>query len=249
MYPESGTAHHTSPPYVSFATFKSLLHWLETEGVPHRFDRSFWRAKFSGTNGTQLVAALRFLGLLDVDDPDPRLERLVHATTGDRKALLAELLRASYDGVIFDELSRATPAMVREWFAAYPVDGDTRRKAVSFFVNAAKEAEIPLSNAVGKMARSRGARSTGRSRPEGDAPSRDGPVRGDARRLGGHQTTIRLASGGEVSLKLAVDLFNLSSGDREFVLKLVDLTRSYTEAASNDDPRPHASSATDRPPS
>ena len=47
--------------------------------------------------------------------------------------------------------------MVRQWFRTYPIDGHTLRKAISFFVNAAREAEIPMSNAVRKMAKTKSA--------------------------------------------------------------------------------------------
>ena len=30
-----------TPPYISFNTFKTLLYWLEKEGVPLRIDRSW----------------------------------------------------------------------------------------------------------------------------------------------------------------------------------------------------------------
>ena len=102
-----------------------MLDWLRSEGVPLRFDRSFWQAKFSGSTGTQLVAALRFLGLLQDDRPLPDLESLVDAATDERRFILKELLKDSYATVPFDELDRATPAMVRRWFRAYPVDGHT----------------------------------------------------------------------------------------------------------------------------
>ena len=40
-----------SPPYISYLTFKNLLEWLGTEGVPLRFDRSF------GVKNTAAVSA------------------------------------------------------------------------------------------------------------------------------------------------------------------------------------------------
>ena len=70
-------------------------------------------------------------------------------------------------GLPFDELDRATPAMLKAWFRAYPIDGHTMRKAISFFINAAKEAELPMSNAIRKMAKSR------RRGPSTNAPSPD----------------------------------------------------------------------------
>ena len=172
-----------APPYVSYSTFRTMLEWLGSEGVPLRFDRSFWESKFSGSNGAQLSAALRFLGLLWDDEPNPELERLATATPYERRTTLGLLLIDSYLAVPFDELPRATPAMVRDWFRAYPIDGHTLRKAISFFVNAAKDTEFPLSNAVRKMAKSkspapsskcergkREARKTGRSQQSGRGP-------------------------------------------------------------------------------
>ena len=246
--PEDGTTGSASqisasPPYVSFNTFKTLVEWLKSEGVPLRFDRSFWQAKFSGSTGTQLMAALRFLGLLGGDRPLPDLESLVDATADERRFILKELLKDAYSAVPFDDLDRATPSMVRGWFRAYPVDGHTARKAISFFVNAAREAEIPMSNAVRKMAKSRTPAPPGLTRykrqersdvasPEADQHSRT-PHSGPPVRATGlqgrppSQTTIPLESGGTVTVGLAVDLFQLSDRDREFVLTLVDLIQGF----------------------
>ena len=242
----------TAPPYVSFNTFRTLLGWLKSEGVPLRFDRSFWQSKFSGSTGAQLLAALRFLELLSGDRPLPDLERLVQATTEERRFILKEILRDSYAAVPFGELDRATPAMVRGWFRGYPIAGHTLRKAISFFVNAAKEAETPMSNAVREMARSRTkGPNSGASRQKPDArralpaSSTDRPLKTLAagqlasslsqERHQSSRTTIALESGGVVTLGLSVDLFELSEQDREFVLNLVDLTRSYQEQRQTSD--------------
>jgi hypothetical protein len=225
------------PPYVSFSTFRTLREWLGDEGVPLRFDRSFWESKFSGSTGTQLVATLRFLGLLDQEQPQQGMERMAEATTAEWRLFLAELLHDSYTAVPFDELPRATPAMVRGWFRSYPVDGHTLRKAISFFVSAAKEADLPMSNGVRKMAKGRPARQPAPPPPDRveskrvqTAPAEPRPA---ATRVasGGdsaNQTVVNLESGGTVTLGVAVDLFQLSERDREFVLGLIDLTKSYT---------------------
>ena len=228
------------PPYVSFSTFSTLRDWLGDEGVPLSFDRSFWETKFSGSTGTQLVAALRFLGLLDQEKPQPGMERMAEASTGDWRLLLAELLHDSYIAVPFDELPRATPAMVRGWFRAYPVDGHTLRKAISFFVSAAKEADLPMSNGVRKMAKGRSARqpvSATADRVEGKrVQAASSEPRHSSTRVapgvGGsaNQTVVNLESGGTVTLSVAVDLFQLSERDRSFVLTLIDLTKGYAAA-------------------
>ena len=229
-----------APPYVSFSTVKNLLDWLSSEGVPLRLDRSFWQGKYSGSTGTQLMAALRFLGLLQEDRPMPDLESLVEATTGDRRFILKELLKDSYGAVPFEELERATPAMLRGWFRAYPIDGHTLRKAISFFVHAAREAEIPMSNAVRKMAKNRAPatpareRRTARPGPASPAPlQRTGSLRPSLQGREHSQTTIALQSGGVVTVGLAVDLFELSDRDREFVLALVDLAQGYQDGLAD----------------
>ncbi|MDD4465958.1 MAG: hypothetical protein PHY25_04705, partial [Dehalococcoidales bacterium] len=52
------------PPYVSYRSFWNFLDRLR-EAVPARIDRSYWGDKFSGSTGTQLMGALRYLGLID----------------------------------------------------------------------------------------------------------------------------------------------------------------------------------------
>lgn len=232
-----------APPYVSFSTFRTLLDWLRSEGVPLRFDRSFWQPKFSGSTGTQLVAALRFLGLLQGDRPLPDLEGLVQATADDRRFILKELLKYSYDAVPFGELDRATPAMVRQWFMVYPIGGHTLRKAISFFVGAAKEAEVPMSNAVRKMAKSRATAPTaGATVRDRQDVRRAMPATATAHRpkappgVQPSRTTIQLESGGEVTVDIAADLFQLTDRDREFVLALVYLTQIYMQSRGGASP-------------
>ena len=183
---------------------------------------------------------------MEGDRPLRDLESLVEASPDERRFILKELLRDSYKAVPYDDLPRATPAMVMAWFRSYPVAGHTLRKAISFFVNAAKEAETPMSGSVRRMAKSkaqrhgagelRGNRRDLHSAPPpptspnlGKPPSRAIPTAADDMRSPEpNRTRIALESGGVVTLDLAVDLFHLSEPDREFVLKLVDLTRSYT---------------------
>ena len=145
----------SSPPYVSYLTFKNCLTWLESDGIPYRFDRSAWEKKFSGSIGPQLLTGLRFLGLLDGERPTSTLERLIGVNGEERNAMLVEIIKASYGRIDFSALDRATPNMLREWMAGYGLGADTSRKAESFFVNAAKDLDIPLSAGLKKVARNR----------------------------------------------------------------------------------------------
>ena len=52
------------PPYVSFKTFQTFMEFL-SNGMPSRIDRSVWVNKFSGSNGTQIMTAIKFFDLID----------------------------------------------------------------------------------------------------------------------------------------------------------------------------------------
>ena len=54
------------PPYVAFKTFQTFLEFL-SEGMPSRIDRSVWLNRFSGSNGTQLMTAIKFFELIDIN--------------------------------------------------------------------------------------------------------------------------------------------------------------------------------------
>ena len=111
----------------------------------------------------QLIATLRFLKLIQGDVPQEDMHSLVNSSYDDRRFIIAFLVKDSYKMIPFDNLERATPSMVKEWFGAYSIDGHTMRKAISFFVNACKEAELPMSNAVRKMAKNKRACNTQKS--------------------------------------------------------------------------------------
>ena len=209
-----------SPPYVSYLTFKNLLEWLETEGVPLRFDRSFWSKKYSGSIGPQLMSGIRFLGLLIEDKPTPLLESLVSANGDDRKARLREIYRKAYKAVDFDALQRATPGMLRDWFKEYSIEGTTLRKAQAFLINALKDAEEPLSNSLRKLARNRTnvgttsrSNSSRKSRPKKELPSE--PTNGQNRESHTPEGPVELADA-QASLMLWGLFKRLPSPGSEF---------------------------------
>ena len=228
-----------TPPYISFNTFKTLLYWLEKEGVPLRIDRSFWKEKFSGANGSKLMGALRFLGLLDGDKPTKELEILVNSSLGDeRSQIFVNILTKSYRNIPFEELARATPNMIKEWFRVYPIDGHTLRKATTFFINAAREAQIPMSNSIIKMTKSRRINSQQQIKSLNAASEEIATINKrtpavnklqDSETLR-NSTTIPLSNGGTVVVDVAVNLFSLSEEDRSFVFSIVDLAKSYTSS-------------------
>jgi len=144
------------PPYVSYRTFLNFIGRLQ-QGIPARIDRSYWGHKLSGSTGTQLTAALRFLGLVDNDSvPTSRLKQLVSARGAQRVELLKQITSEAF-GFLFQEsfdLQTATSAQLEEAFHdKYELTGDTARKCINFYVRLANDAGIPLSPFVIKKSK------------------------------------------------------------------------------------------------
>jgi hypothetical protein len=136
----------TTPPYTSYRTFKTFLHDLHEEGVPSRIDRSVL-TRFSGVVGTQLMHALRFLGLIaDQGQPTERLIGLASAHGApDWSGKLLELLRREYAPMFAIDLETATPSHFNEAFRkAFPAADAVVQKCVTFFLYAASDAGVKI---------------------------------------------------------------------------------------------------------
>ncbi len=189
-----------SPPYTSWSSTKTLVATLSENGVPGRIDRSML-GKFSGAVAGQLLTAFRFLRLTDDGGhPTRALAALVEAYgTEEWPNVLAEVIRTSYAPLFELKLDTASPAQFNDAFRkAFVAEGDTFRKCVTFFLGAAKEANIVVSPYIMANKKPRTAAvkkkplksdtGSGRREPEGDGG-------GESGRGGGN--------GGDTSLKSA----------------------------------------------
>jgi hypothetical protein len=139
-----------TPPYTSYRTFKTFIEDLHERGVPSRIDRSVL-TRFSGVVGTQLMHALRFLGLIEDDGrPTERLKGLVKAHgTGSWPERLLELLHQEYAPMFAIDLETATPSHFNEAFRkAFPAADAVVQKCVTFFLYAANDAGVRISGRV-----------------------------------------------------------------------------------------------------
>lgn len=130
-------------PYIPFRTFLNLIVKME-DGVPQRLDSSFLASQAGGMH-QPIIAAFRFLGLVDTDGrTQPALDGL--ATSGDeRPTAMRRLIEEHYSWAHLDSLN-ATQAQLNEAFKTNTgLTGSTHRKAVTFFLHAAKYAQIPVS--------------------------------------------------------------------------------------------------------
>jgi hypothetical protein len=146
---DEGKSSSQLPPYTAFQSLKSGLAVLYEHVIPTRIDRSVWGNKFSGSVASQVLTALRFLRLIDQDGvPTKHLRPLVESM-GDKAEWATQLgvvLRAAYEPIFSLDLEKATASQFYERFrVVYGADGETGRKCVTFFLNAAREADIPVS--------------------------------------------------------------------------------------------------------
>ena len=203
--------------------------------IPTQVDRSLWGSKFNGATGGQLMVGLRFIGLLNGETPTEQLEDLARADAQKRKRLMQGILRNAYSADLIDNLVRSTPKMINDKLGDLGATDGTRRKAFSFLVNAARDAELPMAPQVAKQARNKKPRAKGgkagpKSPNAHQADTQKPPATPETEVAESQDTntrTLNLSSGGQVTLALSVDLFNLSDSDRAFALDLVDRMRAY----------------------
>jgi len=146
MANESQSEVRPTPPYLPYKTVINSLEVFETHGLPPQIDRGIWKTQPGGTQGL-ILAAYKFLGLVqDSGVPTALLGALVKDKVG-RPAQVEKLLRAAYPEILEKhDLSKMTAKMLDDEFEkAYSVQGETKRKGITFFLQAAKGASIPLS--------------------------------------------------------------------------------------------------------
>lgn len=135
----------TKSPKWPYTSFKTVLNWIqrlaESKAVPPRIDRSI----LPGSEGqkTQVLAALKFWGLVaDNGDVAALLVQLVEHEK-ERPRIIRELLAKHYPAASNLAAVNATTKQLEETFDG--LSGDTLRKAMTFYLHAAKYASHPLS--------------------------------------------------------------------------------------------------------
>jgi len=166
-----------NPPYISPLSFRRLIESLQ-KNMPGRFDRSFLDTMYSGSAGIQVMAALRFMNLVDANNvPTPRLRQLVGAQGEEYQRKLREICTTSYSAIFSDlqfNLLTATPQQLEEKFTeCYRVDGDVRRKCIKFFTSLAADSGIRLSDFITQKVRTSAPRGVARNVVKKPLPKTD----------------------------------------------------------------------------
>jgi hypothetical protein len=169
-----------APPYFAFKTLTNMLVKMEEHGPPNRVDRSFLGG-MSNAGQTQFIAGLKSLGLIADDQSSLAPLSALVTNPDERPALIGELVRRRYpEAVELGKTNATTDELVKIFKDHYGVQGDTARKAIAFFLQAAQYAgDIRLSPHF-KTPSNRGNGSSAGSRRRargsgGDAPDIDPP--------------------------------------------------------------------------
>ena len=157
-----------TPVYCSLTVFRAAVQNLRAHGLPDEIDRTAFNSR-SGSEQGQILTGFRFLGLIDERNrTQATLRKLSDApeNSPEEKAILAELLRTNYKKLFEDiDLKTATPGQVAQQIGAYGVTGNTRDRAVRFFLKTAQYAGIPLSTRLTMGLRDRADNSTSAAGP------------------------------------------------------------------------------------
>ena len=208
--------------YVPFKTFISAIEALEN-GIPQQIDTSVWPS-YSGAIQSQLLNAFRFLGLTsDSGSPSADLKRLVQDKP-NRKAHLRKILESAYKRIVDLDLTKVSPRHFQESMREYGMTGETHKKVVSFFVQAAKYTELPMSPLLRRRVRAGGRRAAA---PSGGGTRTEVTVPESHPRSQEMSKTIQLKSTGRVTVNIEANFLEMETDDRHFVFELIEKLQKY----------------------
>lgn len=224
------------PPYMAFQTFWNFVDELSTHPLPPVIDRSLMNSK-SGTDQANLFATLKAFELISEDAVvQPGLTALTEADQDGRKPLLAEIVRKYYVPALAVAEANGTQAQLEAAFReSFDIaSADTLRKAITFFLHAARVSDVALSPYFKATRSGQGAPGAPRKRAakrkpkngvaEPEVAAVQQPAIPDAYRL-----DVRLRTGGTMTLTVNVNPISLRGEDRSFFYDIVDKMTDYEQ--------------------
>lgn len=137
-----------TPPYASYKSFTNFVKGLRENGCPSHITRSIIPGSNSGK--AMMAATLRYLDLVnDKEEPTEKLKQLINSDANYSEEL-KKILTDSY-GFLNDhtiDLRHTTTDKVAEKFRELGASGSTVSKCMAFFLAAAKDAKIQVSQYV-----------------------------------------------------------------------------------------------------
>ena len=224
--PEATSTSKRMPPYLAFRTFLNSLDAL-SQGIPPKLDRTFWRNQ-SGINQGLIMNAYRYFYLVDQNDASTEYLAALVQRPEKRPATLKKMIEDQYMFVLQkSDITKATMRILEEAFGeVYPVTGATRQKAITFFLKAAKFADMPLSPYLLTQLREaakKPRRTKPRNQNEDDEPT---PQPGTSTQ-GGSSHKVHLVGGGQLTITISANPFTMPAEDRNFFFAVVDMLQKY----------------------
>ena len=218
--------------YLPFKTFLSAVEALE-HGLPKKLDRSIWRGQAGIVQG-QIMMAFRFLSLINErDEPTDELANFVHQREM-RSEYVGRLIKMAYLDLFSEhDLTKTTPKMLEEAMSRYGVQGDTRRKAIGFFLRAAKYAELPMHPLLSAQTRNSNAGMRRRRKSLEVAVDLAAATNlHGTNAAGGDGTTksVTLPSGTVVTLNIVADWLDMKGAERDYIFGLIDSLQQVPSA-------------------
>lgn len=217
------------PPYVPYSTFSSFINGLKDTGIPSHIDRSIM-TNMSGSGQSAMLATIKALGLIDTNsEPTERLDMLVNGEESQLRETIEAIVIDTY-GFLFDEsiqIQNTTSKKVEEKFRAAGASGSTLTKCISFFLAAAKAANITVSPHVRAPKLQQSSSSSQRSKKDKDSPGETGKSSStppsDVAPAGMRKFEIPLRDIKDGVLYLPIDL---KSEDASKALRFIEFTLS-----------------------
>lgn len=216
------------PPYIAFKTLLDLVGRMADDGLPTRVDGSYLESYAGGYRPT-VIGNLQTLRLLNTaNEPTELLKQLVEADEDRRKQLVGTILRDTYPDVLALP-QNSTQQQFLDAFGRMGAQGDTKRKAVGFFLKAAVYAGVP----TGRLWKTPASSASGASRrktktpPPADPPAQLPPA-GEP----GESVIVDLGAAGSVTVQVDVRWLQLDDDTFVALRKVVnDLKALRAEAA------------------
>jgi hypothetical protein len=237
------------PPYFSFATFWSFMGDLAAKPLPPKIDRMMLKSK-SGTDQANLMFALRAFDL--VDDSfmvnAAKLGPIAHGDEESRAQALGDIVREHYPNALALSEQNGTEGQLHELFRdQYGLaSADTRRKAVTFFLHAARKAGIELSEHFPSSRPGSGSPGSPRPRrPRKPAtPITPRPVVTTEQAATGERKTVSFGDAGQVTVTVDVKWLDLAdnvfTGLRKVIRDLEALGDTDPSAGTPDEAETNA---------
>lgn len=227
------TTSEFKPPYLAFKTFWTFVDELLAKPLPPKLDRSLMRSK-SGSDQASLTAALKSFDLIDDVQGVTGLRALADADEAGRIHWLGQQLRLHYPVQVKVSEGNGTEQQLRDSLKESFGLGsaDTIRKAMTFFLHAARTAGIEISphfpvtrSGSGAPGAPKPRRPTKRKPPPSPAPDKN---EGSGRlTVSGDIYTLTMASGPVVTFAVQINVMEASVEDRNFIFAIIDKLRGY----------------------